>query len=306
MAKAEWTTILERVAEHPGLLTQILAGVKSRHESYLANLILKSPEIVARRSAQWDYKSLLHYGEEDFAKGGGFYISGMVHGIGKAHWSREAALQLASEVTRSVIYEDGEGLVLFVQDGSNYRAARRGDAPYDFVKRLLADGNLSDIAIDNPPSWAQELFLNQKNLDAYACLWYDLDYLSKPGREDLKRVRREAVWRETLRLSGHAPFADTEVPEPAQWPVLGSIASPLVSSVAGDAGAGVPLATRERNTLLCIIAVLCKEAKFDFTKTSKTAALIESTAAGMGVLIGETTIEGHLKRIPDAMATRMK
>lgn len=67
-----------------------------------------------------------------------------------------------------------------------------------------------------------------------------------------------------------------------------------------------PLGTTERNTLLTIIAVLCNEAKIPYEKPSKAAALIQSTAAKMGVSIGETTIEGHLKKIPDALATRMK
>ena len=67
-----------------------------------------------------------------------------------------------------------------------------------------------------------------------------------------------------------------------------------------------PLTTRERDVLLTIIAVLCKEAKLDYTKHSKTAGLIQSTAASMGVSIGETTIENHLKKIPDALASRMK
>lgn len=67
-----------------------------------------------------------------------------------------------------------------------------------------------------------------------------------------------------------------------------------------------PLGTKERNTLLTIIAVLCKEAKLDHTRPAKTAGLIQSTAAGMGLSIGESTIEGHLKKIPDALGTRMK
>jgi hypothetical protein len=67
-----------------------------------------------------------------------------------------------------------------------------------------------------------------------------------------------------------------------------------------------PLDTRERNSLLSIIAALCKEAKIDYTKPAKAAGLIQSTAALMQVSIGETTIEGHLKKIPDALATRMK
>jgi hypothetical protein len=67
-----------------------------------------------------------------------------------------------------------------------------------------------------------------------------------------------------------------------------------------------PLLTIERNTLLTVIAVLCKEAKLDYAKAAKTAGLIQSTAAGMGLSIGETTIEEHLKKIPNALATRMK
>jgi len=67
-----------------------------------------------------------------------------------------------------------------------------------------------------------------------------------------------------------------------------------------------PIDTRERNTLLTIIAALCKEAKIDYIKPAKAAALIQGTAALMQVSIGETTIEGHLKKIPDALATRMK
>ena len=69
---------------------------------------------------------------------------------------------------------------------------------------------------------------------------------------------------------------------------------------------GKPPGTIERNTLLTIIAALCKDAGYDHTKHAKTAGLIQSTADKMGVSIGETTIEGHLKKIPDALATRMK
>jgi len=64
--------------------------------------------------------------------------------------------------------------------------------------------------------------------------------------------------------------------------------------------------TRERDTLLSIIAVVCREAKLDYSKSSKTAALIQGSAARLGISIGETTIEGHLKKIPDALAARMR
>ena len=67
-----------------------------------------------------------------------------------------------------------------------------------------------------------------------------------------------------------------------------------------------PLGKRERDSLLTIIAALCEDAGYDYTKAAKTAGLIQSTAAKMRVSIGDTTIEGHLKKIPGALGTRMK
>lgn len=64
--------------------------------------------------------------------------------------------------------------------------------------------------------------------------------------------------------------------------------------------------TKERNTLLTIIGVLCGIARLDFKKSAKTARSIQDEADRMGFAIGETTIEGYLKKIDDALETRMK
>lgn len=67
-----------------------------------------------------------------------------------------------------------------------------------------------------------------------------------------------------------------------------------------------PLSKRERDTLLTIIALACKEGKLDYLKPSKTAGMLTGTAASLGISIGESTIEEHLKKIPDALVSRMK
>jgi len=67
-----------------------------------------------------------------------------------------------------------------------------------------------------------------------------------------------------------------------------------------------PMTTVERNTLLTIIGVLCKQASIPYDKPAKAAGIIQSTAATMGVSISETGIENHLKKIPYALASRMK
>jgi hypothetical protein len=77
--------------------------------------------------------------------------------------------------------------------------------------------------------------------------------------------------------------------------------TPKTTSASGE-----QLATNERNTLLVIIAALCREAKIDYTRPAKAAGMILHTADGMGLKIGETTIERHLKKIPGALEARMK
>lgn len=68
----------------------------------------------------------------------------------------------------------------------------------------------------------------------------------------------------------------------------------------------LPLNTRERNVLLSIIAVLCNRSKYDYTRAAKIAGIIKDDAEEMGIYIGESTIEGHLKKIPDALSSRMR
>lgn len=65
-----------------------------------------------------------------------------------------------------------------------------------------------------------------------------------------------------------------------------------------------PLMTRERNTLLAVIAALCKESGIDYTRSSAAAAVIKNLTVSHGLNIGETTIEMMLKKIPDALEAR--
>lgn len=70
-----------------------------------------------------------------------------------------------------------------------------------------------------------------------------------------------------------------------------------------------PLRTIERNTLLTIIAVLAKAAKVpldDYRKPGKAAGYIEGLTDEFGAHVSKRAIEDHLKKIPDALGTRMK
>jgi hypothetical protein len=65
-----------------------------------------------------------------------------------------------------------------------------------------------------------------------------------------------------------------------------------------------PIETRERTTLLVIIAALAELQKIDLKKPSSAAVAIEAQTASMGARVSARTIEDHLKRIPDALEGR--
>lgn len=66
------------------------------------------------------------------------------------------------------------------------------------------------------------------------------------------------------------------------------------------------LASRERKTLLIIIAALARVAKIDINSPGKAALYIEGLTDEMGARASKRAIENHLKNIPDALESRMK
>ncbi|MDB5745089.1 MAG: hypothetical protein JWR68_3404 [Polaromonas sp.] len=76
-----------------------------------------------------------------------------------------------------------------------------------------------------------------------------------------------------------------------------------LNHVAGDSR---PLMTTERNTLLTIIAALAKAAKLTIDSPGKAALSIEGMTDELDAHVSKRAIEEHLKKIPDALAGRMK
>jgi hypothetical protein len=279
------TTVLEIVKKDPKLLAQVLDGVNHPWSSYLCKLILNSHDVVARRSAPWTFKSLMEYGEEDFCKGGSFRVSYDRDGTRRTNaWLSDAAKALGQDVCRNLIYEEEEGLILFVLDRGSFRPARRGDNCYEFVKRLQVDADLFEHAIDKPTSWALELFLSKVNVDAYACMWYDLDYLSMPGREEQKAARREAVWRQTLRGLRCEPYTAT-VPAPEEWDLTVSTSNAVRGEVAArtvTAEARTSISDKERDNLLRLIGALLELVQSPRAGRDSDAAVIRELVDNYG------------------------
>lgn len=96
------------------------------------------------------------------------------------------------------------------------------------------------------------------------------------------------------------------LPEDAVLVVRTSALSRFLDDVSGRATEKA-VTTKERTSLLCIIAALCESARIDYRKASKSAGIIREIAHDeLGIAIGETTVENYLKQIPDALETRTK
>lgn len=80
------------------------------------------------------------------------------------------------------------------------------------------------------------------------------------------------------------------------------LANPAAQSNSDDRSVG----TRERNTLLSVIRVLCSIAALPLEHPSKAAEAIGAEADRLGVTLPRRTIEEKLKQIPDAVAARSK
>ena len=67
-----------------------------------------------------------------------------------------------------------------------------------------------------------------------------------------------------------------------------------------------PLKERERTTLLGIIAAMAVEAKIDLSHPTAAASSVVKRLGLMGICLGQTTVEGHLKKAIEASETLKK
>lgn len=66
------------------------------------------------------------------------------------------------------------------------------------------------------------------------------------------------------------------------------------------------MGTKERTTLLTIIAALAAESDIQIVSPSKSAEIIAAITERMGAPVAKRTIEEHLKKVPDALERRAR
>jgi hypothetical protein len=273
---AEKTTLLERLIELSFPLNLIYKARNSAYTKPIAELILASQSIAERAKNDWTYKSLAEFGEEEFIRAGHIFYADE-----RRDWVNMAIQSFSECVYRQVWYEENEGLIFYVQEDEKFRAAKIGDPSYDFVCRLREEGALGNLYFSTTPKWAHELYLFRPNYEAYCLIWHDYSKLSDPRYAQAKRVKADAVVRETIRLAGLVDTATDSTP---------------TAEVK-------PLSTNERNTLLTIITALCDYSAIKYQERGAANQIAKLTDE-IGAPISDETIRKVLKQIPDALAAR--
>lgn len=82
-------------------------------------------------------------------------------------------------------------------------------------------------------------------------------------------------------------------------------AAPAIKQIESLKKQATQMATTERNTLLVIIAALCKYSEIDLNERSATASLVQRTD-DIGAPVSDDTVRKILNQIPDALATRKR
>ena len=96
-----------------------------------------------------------------------------------------------------------------------------------------------------------------------------------------------------------------KLPDDAVYVVRTEEALRFLSSLEERNNQEQPLNTREKNTLLVLLATMCKQASFDWTERGISSAMEQATEE-LGVHISDDTIRKVLKQIPEAIESRQK
>lgn len=264
-------------------LSMIYAALGNAYLEPLARLI--AGQRASRRCQRaWEYKSLARAGREAFVKS-----TTIAWSWPDDRWQK-SAIAWFFECFYQQLWFHEEGLLFYVRDGDGFRVAKAGDSPYDFVLRLIDENAVHGLEFCKPPRRSEELFLYRANYDAYRLIWNVQSEMSGSLAKQQKQLRYDAVMRETGRLAGIDTNNGNQV---NRNDALDD------KRLAGDG----PIRTRQRRTLLTIIAALCRKSGID-TKSRGANAAIAAATAELGVSVSDDSIRVILEEIPDAVESR--
>ena len=186
----------------------------------------------------------------------------------------------------------------------------------DLDERLITEGTHVDY--DDLVLWMEERGLTpgdhmadwlNTEITISELLCDEVVFLRAASRSDegeIKRIEAQRTAAKYGMLDEAQDFVGLQAQLKAKVGEIHRIKDELAQCRAGQqAKVDRPLHTRQRRTLLTIIAALCHQANIDYTARGA-AQTIKSATELSGVPIDDGTIIKVLREIPDALETRMK
>lgn len=168
-----------------------------------------------------------------------------------------------------------------------------------------------NVACELQQSWEENEY--QKGSEAHKIELEDLimrENVSTEKAEDLrqqyKEWRKEFLENQRSRPKEQNYYPAGKLPDDAILVVRTNEVLRFLTHLNSDSiSESRVIGSRERNTLLVLLAALCKEAKIDYTERG-IATAIEMLTQQIGASITDDTIRKVLKQIPEALESRQK
>lgn len=253
---------------------------------YLYTLVEKSLEQEFRSDAEKPYISLSEASERDFGSRIDMVIKVAPMQRDPVYFFYSKAAEIYAEGIKFVLLDYEKGLPLYTCTGKNqYRPLRDTDRLKIYIDEAISSNSLPD-SLYEPPSWAERIYVSTKEMELWEVIVGDTSASAEPDASEEEHAAAERI--SQLRL---------EVRRTAfRLYIYGKDSNQRDGNTKEKV-----LATRERTSLLAIIAALASEADIDIKSPSKSAQTIENITQRLGSRVAARTIEEHLKRVPDAL-----
>ena len=153
----------------------------------IVEIVKLSPTNCEERKKLWQYKSLAQFSIEK--------ISDMSPNVDDKDLNHvlDRISKILSSMIVSFINLNDEGLRLYVNDSGSFRIANETDADFLYMKRLGHEGLTLDLIYLEPPTWAQNLFLNARAFEVYN--WFYHSEFESSKYDFIKKVKADAIAR---------------------------------------------------------------------------------------------------------------
>ena len=257
-----------------GVDISFLSNDESDYYKPIINLILNSSVIAQHSNESWEYKSLADIGAEEFCTGSVMWAeTSFRHDKSSLGILRRACNEYSMCISRYLLYTD-EGLNMYMKNQSDWINAERSEDMI-YAQRMIKEVGYDTLEFIEPPEWAKNLHLNFRNKEIWSYFY------TEANEEEAMLYKAKAI----ELFTNNTELINTKVDD--------------VDFL------DKPLNTREKRSMLAVIAALCEASELHW-EARGTGEKIANITNQLGYSVSADTIRKFLKDLPDAIESKKK